>query len=802
MADLFCSFLDFQSLNTNFKFHLFLPPRHYCSSALVHAHSARINGMRRRPLHLTLLSRPSSPNFDVISTHEHSDGSLLYRFGDPSEVAKNVKMEESKIVKEDIEGEDGYTVVKVLDGDHEAEVIVKKADREVTSSGLTEVVDQTDSIVISSGSISVVQVDNDSREKLLEGSNDSELPISSSSKEREVISPPDIDVEHVGNVEEDLNAEHEDSSLVAEASILDENSESGNSVTTVELLEEESAGVTSTHGVVVEHPGNVEEVLNEERGDSSPTDTSIRGKSYEMENNGTKVESLVRDTAESTTLISLMPKPIIGVPDNDVFQASLETVRTMDASVDSEHQNLETEMQNESIEGDRESIESDLESLPPQSQTAVSLPQEIEDQNLEAGVQELTIGKGGESEMNQPGALGLTNVIDGNSNENNMNDTEAKYPPITNEAEESGTETGVLNEIVEDGSESDVIPLNTMSPQLKVELRLDEETGTDITEESADDDGAESLTTLNDVPQNLILGSERTEVNDNLQSGNLVEASGHELTQLKSTESAIKSQEILRMNFVLSSVLLCCRILLSCINQLSALVNIWSKWKFLNENVTSVADGVGQWSLEGTKPGVYARELMKNCEKFISDLNGDSLDNPMELLNLSVAGTHYPGPSTVLIAQVVGQDLHVANVGDSGFIVLRHGSVYKRSSPMLHAFHFTKQIERGDDPLILLRVDLEEDDVIITATDGLLDNLYDQEISSIVVSSLAADKKLEEIAELLATKAQDVGRSTSGRSPFADEAQAAGFAGYTGGKLDDVAVIVSIVQRQSTPQML
>ncbi|KAL0384492.1 UNVERIFIED_CONTAM: putative protein phosphatase 2C 71 [Sesamum radiatum] len=208
-------------------------------------------------------------------------------------------------------------------------------------------------------------------------------------------------------------------------------------------------------------------------------------------------------------------------------------------------------------------------------------------------------------------------------------------------------------------------------------------------------------------------------------------------------------------------------------------------------------------STHGTKPGVYAREFMKNCEKFIADHNGYSLNNPMELLNLSVAETHHPGPSTVLIAQLVGQDLHVANVGDSGFIVLRHGAVYKRSSPMLHAFHFTKQIERGDDPshlAELYRVDLDEDDVIITATDGLLDNLYDEEISSIVVNSLGADKKLEEIAELLATKAQEIGRSTSGRSPFADEAQAAGFAGYTGGKLDDVAVIVSIVQRQSTPQ--
>ncbi|XP_011087848.1 probable protein phosphatase 2C 62 isoform X1 [Sesamum indicum] len=801
MADLFCSFLDFQSLNTNFKFHLFLAPKHYCSSALVPSHSLRINGIKRRPLHLTLFSRPSSPNFDVISTHEHADGSLLFRFGDPSEAAKNVKMEESKTVKEEIEreGEDGYTVVKVLDGDHEAEVIVKKADREVTSSGLTEVADRTDSIVISSGSISVIQVDNDSREKLLEGSNDSELPVLNSSKDIEVISPPDIDIEHVGNVEEDLNGEHEDSSLVAKASILDENSENGNSVATVEVLEEETVGVTSTPGFVMEHTGNVEEVLNEECGDSSPTDASILGKSSEMENISTEVELLERDTAESTTLISLMPKPITAVPDNDVFQASIESVLTTDASADSEHQNLESEMQNESVEGGRESIENDLESPPPQSQTAISLSQEIEDQNLQARVQDLTKGKGGDSEMNQTGALGMTTVVDSDSNENDMNDTEAKYPPIPNEAEESGTESGVLNEIVEDGSESAVIPLNTVSPQLKAEPMLDEETGTDISEESAEDDGAESLTVLNDVPQNLILESEGTEVNDNLQSRKLVEASGHELTELKSTESATESQEILQTNFVLSSG----AALLP--HPSKVLTGGEDAYFIAGQTWLGVADGVGQWSLEGTKQGVYARELMKNCEKFIADHNGDSLNNPMELLNLSVAETHYPGPSTVLIAQLVGQDLHVANVGDSGFIVLRHGAVYKRSSPMVHAFHFTKRIETGDDPshlAELYRVDLEEDDMIITATDGLLDNLYDQEISSIVVNSLAADKKLEEIAELLATKAQDVGSSMSGRSPFADEAQAAGFAGYTGGKLDDVAVIVSIVQRQSTPQTM
>lgn len=45
-------------------------------------------------------------------------------------------------------------------------------------------------------------------------------------------------------------------------------------------------------------------------------------------------------------------------------------------------------------------------------------------------------------------------------------------------------------------------------------------------------------------------------------------------------------------------------------------------------------------------------------------------------------------------------------------------------------------------------------------------------------------------------KAQEVGRSSSTRSPFADAAQAAGYVGYAGGKLDDVTVVVSLVHKR------
>lgn len=55
----------------------------------------------------------------------------------------------------------------------------------------------------------------------------------------------------------------------------------------------------------------------------------------------------------------------------------------------------------------------------------------------------------------------------------------------------------------------------------------------------------------------------------------------------------------------------------------------------------------------------------------------------------------------------------------------------------------------------------------------------------------------QDTAKFLAKRAQEVGPSSSLRSPFADAAQAAGYVGYAGGKLDDVVVIVSLVQKKS-----
>lgn len=211
-----------------------------------------------------------------------------------------------------------------------------------------------------------------------------------------------------------------------------------------------------------------------------------------------------------------------------------------------------------------------------------------------------------------------------------------------------------------------------------------------------------------------------------------------------------------------------------------------------------VADGVGQWSFEGINAGLYARELMDGCKKFIMENQGAADIKPEQVLSKAADEAHSPGSSTVLVAHFDGQFLNASNIGDSGFLVIRNGEVYQKSKPMVYGFNFPLQIEKGDNPLKLVQnytIELEDGDVIVTASDGLFDNVYEQEVATMVSKSLQADLKPTEIAEHLAAKAQEVGRSAAGSTPFSDAALAVGYLGFSGGKLDDIAVVVSIVRK-------
>lgn len=55
--------------------------------------------------------------------------------------------------------------------------------------------------------------------------------------------------------------------------------------------------------------------------------------------------------------------------------------------------------------------------------------------------------------------------------------------------------------------------------------------------------------------------------------------------------------------------------------------------------------------LSGINKGMYAQELMSNCEKIISD-EADKISDPVQVLHRSVNETKSSGSSTALIAHL------------------------------------------------------------------------------------------------------------------------------------------------------
>ncbi|XVF15723.1 hypothetical protein REPUB_Repub09cG0180200 [Reevesia pubescens] len=220
-----------------------------------------------------------------------------------------------------------------------------------------------------------------------------------------------------------------------------------------------------------------------------------------------------------------------------------------------------------------------------------------------------------------------------------------------------------------------------------------------------------------------------------------------------------------------------------------------------NEQAIGVADGVGGWAEVGVDAGEFARELIYNSVKAIQDEPKGSID-PARVLEKAHSSTKSQGSSTACIIALTQEGIHAINLGDSGFIVVRDGCTVFHSPVQQHGFNFTYQLESGDTGDLpssgqVFRIPVLPGDVIVAGTDGLFDNLYNNEVTAVVVHALRAGftPKLtaKQIADLARERAVDKNRQT----PFAKAAQDAGFR-YYGGKLDDITVVVSYITSSTT----
>ncbi|CAA6674457.1 unnamed protein product [Spirodela intermedia] len=175
-------------------------------------------------------------------------------------------------------------------------------------------------------------------------------------------------------------------------------------------------------------------------------------------------------------------------------------------------------------------------------------------------------------------------------------------------------------------------------------------------------------------------------------------------------------------------------------------------------NAFGVADGVGCWSKSG---GRRQEELERagSCRATGSVLR--------RVLKKALRKTTARGTSTACIGAVDGQLLRAVNIGDSGFMVVRGDAVAYRSPSQQHSFNFLSR-SAGWTKLV-------PGDVIVAASDGLFDNLFEEEIVELVARKRADvfGGTAEEMARALAAAAEDAYRKGK-ETPFGVASRAAG----------------------------
>ena len=93
----------------------------------------------------------------------------------------------------------------------------------------------------------------------------------------------------------------------------------------------------------------------------------------------------------------------------------------------------------------------------------------------------------------------------------------------------------------------------------------------------------------------------------------------------------------------------------------------------------------------------------------------------------------------------------------------------------------------------LYTVDVAAGDIIVAATDGLFDNVYNEETAVLVSELRRRGKEPEAAASGVAQFARSRSSDPHHASPFAHGATLAGWPNMHGGKPDDITVLVAYV---------
>jgi protein phosphatase PTC7 len=232
-----------------------------------------------------------------------------------------------------------------------------------------------------------------------------------------------------------------------------------------------------------------------------------------------------------------------------------------------------------------------------------------------------------------------------------------------------------------------------------------------------------------------------------------------------------------------------------------------------NADVIGVADGVGGWRQYGIDPGLFSCHLMKSCERLVHAgfFQGNHPSKLLEQGFREMQENKMPiiGSSTACLMMLSHSDLklYTANIGDSGFLVVRCGEVVHRSQEQQHYFNTPFQLSLPPTELqsevLADRPDsadqyefsVEDGDVILMATDGIFDNVPDRMLVEEMdkVQHCKDEFVLQQCANSIALMARRLSKDPKFLSPFSINALAAGIEVGPGGKPDDITVLLATV---------
>ncbi|KAF1946202.1 hypothetical protein EJ02DRAFT_247180 [Clathrospora elynae] len=254
----------------------------------------------------------------------------------------------------------------------------------------------------------------------------------------------------------------------------------------------------------------------------------------------------------------------------------------------------------------------------------------------------------------------------------------------------------------------------------------------------------------------------------------------------------------------------------------------------VSENFVGANDGVGAWAARKMgHAALWSRLILHfwSLEVEGASYSPSSPPDPVAYLqkafeltkNATSSPNEWHGTTTACGAQLGSDDqtpvhplLYVTQLGDSKILVVRPSSkeVIFRTQEQWHWFDCPRQLGTNspDTPTenaVLDRVEIEEGDVVLAMTDGVVDNLWEHEVVENVSESMKrwtsdAEKGTEQqtyadgmqfVAQQLVNAAREIAQDPFAESPYMEKAIDEGLS-IEGGKLDDISVVAAQCKRR------